>query len=382
MLVSVARALPAALLVCAGLSGCAKTARQTGFMSQVEGLETSKEEMRIRSQQATIWFTNIIERAGVYMHRHSDDPQVRRNAIEWLTHVIPAVHQAAFHHDPLIGLIDMDVLARQLVNLYTTGEHRDRFGEMQPVVVRAVTEAEAMVFGAIAAVRDTSLLQRPDSTIGAWADANPLRPPFMMRSSIAPLLLSRMGEVDRSAVATVGTMADEISALSSRLTVYAGTLPHQARWQAELLLSEYLPEKDVYDSMVVELRNAMASASELQALKAELPEVLRISAVELRPEVQRYLDSVDARVANAMLEVDRQMVDMRTFLHQERVEAMVAADSMMMRALEMVPVKAEVSLAGSLLTQLLLGMGLGGVIFAVGMLVGRSRTRRRPEPVA
>ena len=281
------RWLMGAIIVCAGLTGCAKTARQTGFMSQVEGVDVSKEEMRIRTQQAAVWFTNIAERAGEYVQNHTKYPEVEPLAVEWMTNVVPAIHQAAFHHDPLMGLVDMDALARQLVTLYTTGEHRDRFGDMQEVIVLAVTEAQAMLFGEVAAVLDSTMLRRPDSSIGAWAEAHPLHPPFMMRESIAPLLMSRMEHVDRSAIATVGSIADEISALSGRLTIYAGTLPRQARWQAELVLGEYLPKKALYDSMIVEFRTAMASASELRTLKTELPEVIRRSAVELRPEMQR-----------------------------------------------------------------------------------------------
>jgi len=371
------RWLMGAIIVCAGLTGCAKTARQTGFMSQVEGVQVSKEEMRIRTQQATIHFTNIVERAGLYVQQNTQDPTVKHRAIEWKTNVIPAIHQAAFHHDPLIGLVDMDALARQLSNLYTNGGHRERFGDMQDVIVLAINKAQSMLFANVAAVLDSSMLHRPDSAIGAWARAHPLNPPFMTRESIAPMLMSRMGDVDRSAVATVGSMADEISALSGRLTIYAGILPRQARWEAELLMSDYMPEKAVYDSMMTELRDAMASASELRTLKTELPEVIRRSAVELRPEMQRYLDSVEVVVGHALVNVDRQMDDMKMFLREERVAAMIDADSMMMRALEVVPVTAEVTLAGPLYMQLMLGMALGGLVFLLGMFAGRSRARRQ-----
>ena len=75
------------------------------------------------------------------------------------------------------------------------------------------------------------------------------------------------------------------------------------------------------------------------------------------------------------------MADMRVFLHEERVAAMIDADSMMMRALEVVPVKAEVTLAGPLYMQLMLGMALGGLVFILGLAAGRWRTRRRPEQI-
>jgi hypothetical protein len=365
--------LLAALL---GLSGCASTSRQTGFMETVEGVNVTKEEMRVRTHLSALRFAAIIEQMSDYIRDQSTDPDMRMGALKWKSNVVPIVYRAAFQLDPLIGLMDLAALSFQLEYYLTTGDGRSKFGDHQEVALAGLKQIRRDLIVQVEAVYKPVEDEGSGGYIDTWAALHPLTSPFVTRESIAPELIGRMKESGRGAVATVGTMADEFSALNDRMVIYTGQLPRQARWEAERILETRLPNQAVIDSLIREMRVAMTAVEDLRELKDRIPDLHTASVAVRLPIVERLLDSLDSKYAEALVIMDERIAVFQAVIQQEREAAVRDLQGLGHSLLE----DAQSSLR-SFRNWLWIGAALGAVMmfvpFWLGVLTGRMRPGSR-----
>jgi hypothetical protein len=369
LLVSMLAALP-------GLSGCASTSRQTGFMETVDGVNVTKEEMRLRTHLSALRFAAVIEQMSNHIRDQSTDPDLRMDALKWKSNVVPIVYRAAFHLDPLIGLMDLAALSFQLEDFLTTGDGQLTFGEYQHVALDGLKQIRRELIEQVEAVYKPVENEGSGGYIDSWAAEHPLATPFVTRKSIAPELIGKMKESGRGAVATVGTMADEFSALNDRLVVYTGQLPKHARWEAERILESRLPNQAIIDSLVREIRVAMTVVDDLRVLTDRIPD-LRTASVPVRlPRVERLLDSLDMKYAEFLEIMDERIAVFHTILQQEREAAVQDLQGLG----DAVMTNAQNSLK-SIRNWLWIGAAMGVVImfipFWLGVLTGRVRAGNR-----
>ena len=362
------------LAACLGLSGCASTSRQTGFMQTIEGVNVTKEEMRVRTHLSAVQFAAVIEQMSDYVRDQSTDPDMRMSALKWKSNIVPIAYRAAFHLDPLIGLMDLAALSFQLEHYLTTGDGPSRFGEYQEVALIGLKQIHRELMVQVEAVYKPVEDEGSGDYIETWANEHPLTSPFVTRESIAPELIGAMKESGRGAVATVGTMADEFSALNDRMVIYTGQLPRQARWEAERILETRLPNQAIIDSLIREMRVAMAVVNDLRELTNRIPDLNTASVAVRLPMVERLLDSLDSKYAEALEIMDERIVVFQTIIQEER-EAAVRDLQGLSNA---VMTEAQSSLS-SIRNWLWIGAALGAVMmfipFWLGVLTGRLRSR-------
>jgi hypothetical protein len=147
------------------ISGCARTASQTGFMSSVEDVDATTGEMRQRTHDATVRFAVLIAQTGEQVMRQTDDPRIRQNALRFKASGVSMVHQAGFHFDPLIGLLDLGVLAYQMDTFFASGPGADAFGEQQSLVLAGLERITADLKEEARAVIDTARIDVPGDFI-------------------------------------------------------------------------------------------------------------------------------------------------------------------------------------------------------------------------
>jgi hypothetical protein len=359
-----------------GLSGCASTSRQTGFMETIEGLNVTKEEMRVRTHLSAVHFAAIVEQKSDYIREQSTDPAMRMTALKYKSDVVPVVYRAAFHLDPLIGLMDLTALSFQLEYFLTTGAGHSEFGEYQPVVLAGLKQIRGELLSQVEAVYKPVEDEGSGSYLDNWASEHPLTEPYVTRESIAPELIGLMKESGRGAVATVGSMADEFSALNDRLVIYTGHLPRQVRWEAEQIMETRLPNQTIIDSLIREIRAAATAVGDLRELKDRIPDLHTASVPVRLPRVERLLDSLDSKSAAALEIMDERIDIFRTILQQEREAAVRDLQGLS----SAVMTDAQNSLS-SIRNWLWIGAALGAVLmfvpFWLGVLTGRMRSGQR-----
>jgi hypothetical protein len=363
------------VLVC--LCGCGGIARQTGLMSQVEGIDATTGEMRERTHDATVRFAIIVAETGQEIMLATDDPTIRRNALRWKIAGVSMVHRAGFHFDPFIGLLDLGALSYQMNAFFTTGPGKDAFGPQQPLVLDGLDRITAELQKEARAVIDTSRLDVPRDFVRTWAAEHPLTEPYELRTSVAPELMSMMKEEGRSALATVGTMAQELSALSDRLTIYAEHVPHQARWQAELFLDERGLDGRRVEKLLSDV-SALREAVEAMtpAVAGRFPVTAQVDLSNLQPQLQSYFDTLRAfgRTTMADLQVERDALT--NFLRQERVVIMQDIGALSDRVITAATDRLLQALTGWIWAGVLILLLLLAVPFWLGLLTGRVMLRR------
>jgi hypothetical protein len=263
----------------------------------------------------------------------TDDAELRRRAILWKIHAIPACQAAAFQESPTLGLVDVWTLVLQMNAHFTVGEGKGRFGPYQPRVLAA---CQRLVD---AAGRLTRLLPGTDpeairKSLEEWVTTHPITDQGRVRPSPMSELSRLIGARELSTLGALVSMEQHVADLTFRLGMYAESMPRQARWQGELMTEELFQRPKFQES----LRDFAVMASSLEEL-AGYEQVISTQIDEAMVKVDRLTDGLLASVDDqrsatltvvteerkAILEeVDRQRTATLSVVQDER-EAILAA---------------------------------------------------------
>ncbi|MHC4410204.1 MAG: hypothetical protein ACYS0E_01005 [Planctomycetota bacterium] len=264
----------------------------------------------------------------------TDDVQLRRRAILWKIHAVPACQAAAFQESPSLGLIDVWTLVLQMDAHFRDGEGRERFGAFQPRVLATCQRLVDM------AQQLTSLLPGSDpdvtrKTIGEWVASHPITDDGRVRPSPMSEISRLLGPRELSTIDAVVSMEQHVADLTFRLGMYAESMPRQVRWQGELMTEEMFQRPKFQES----LRDFAVMASSLEEL-AGYESVIHAQIDEAMGKMDRLTDGLLASVDDqrsatltavteerkAILEeVDRQRTATLSAVQEEREAILEAA---------------------------------------------------------
>jgi hypothetical protein len=168
-------------------------------------------------------------------------------------------------------------------------------------------EMEQLIRTAAPAAQLDTLRGRVDT----WATHHPIRTGLAGRQSVDPELIRIAGESDLGVGALLQSVEERLGDITTRLDVYNVYLPKQARWQAELLLSDISqdPRVEAAESNLMGLSGALAnSASRLD----QLPDFMKQARVAVRSDVEQQRLAAQNFLRDERLET-------LDALHQERV---------------------------------------------------------------
>ena len=242
-----------------------------GAMSQARGdektfrkaikerdFDISASEYQIRIQDLTEIFAGSIENAADDIIASTPDPVVRRHALLWKLSAIPIVYKILYNHNLLMSHIDAWAFSLQLKNYFKSEEGREAFGEGHVLGWQTSVSMETKLVDLAKALHKSRDISVPQEFIQTWSDNHPVRIPVLVRESILPTLSYGVGEKSISTFKAVGQMTEQLDDITNWLTSYANLLPKQARWQTDLLLSEF------------------GTSEKLEILMAELAAVTRV----------------------------------------------------------------------------------------------------------
>jgi hypothetical protein len=341
--------IEASLLALVTAGACApKTARrQTDIMAKSGAVSASAVELRTRLNDLADRMSGRIEMTADQIRLEATDRAVRRRALALKADGIPAVYSAAYRPDPLVAAIDVWALAFQVSQYVEEGAGRDAFGHQQALARGCASELVADADAVIQRIANTpEAFTRARARLAHWVKENPVEHTFSSRPTVATFMAEMRFE-ERDAFAAVGAVSETVETLAERLNTYAALLPRQARWQAELLVSDVAGEHGV-EGTQGDIHAVGDAARRMSDLLAEAPGAAEAGASVrdvVGAERRALLEGVDhqrvqtleyltaERIAVlAALREDR--IAVVETLHQERIDSLKEIDAIKTRAVE------------------------------------------------
>lgn len=297
-----------AFTLLAGLCGCASgMTKKEASVKSAKKLKSSAAELSSRNQSLLALYSGEIEAAADKIMRESKSRVTRRHALEWKTEAIPVLQNSLLKSDPITALADTWVFIFQMTDYMAQPAVREQFGDSHSVVDETLktmnTQMEQLIQTAAPGANVSDFRQK----LGAWGREHPIQTGISARQSVDADLVGRLKQADLGAVASVRALEQSMGDLTARLDAYNLYAPKQARWQAELLLTDLTHDAQVGAAIsnLGELSNAAVKAS---------------TNMDRMPEV------LDRARANVVADVDTQRLAVQGFLQEERKQVIDALD--------------------------------------------------------
>jgi len=246
-----------------------------------------------------------IEVAADRIILESPSPAAQRQALVWKAEAIPVMQTSLLNTDPVAAVLDTWVFIFQMTAYMERPALKQKLGESYPVVAETLrnmdAEMEQLVRLGAPAANVADLRQR----VGAWAEAHPVQGSLVARQSVDPDVIRKVGESDLGMTTSIKTLAEGLGDLRARLDSYNVYLPKQARWQAELLLTDFTHDPQI-----------SAALSNLA--------VLSDSAAKASGKLDQMPELVDQTRKAFKADVDGELLSAEAFLREERLATLYA----------------------------------------------------------
>ncbi|QDU65241.1 hypothetical protein [Engelhardtia mirabilis] len=292
------------LWVSLAAASCVSVPEGQRLSSKVEGQHLSQRELRIRLYDFVVRFSSAVETAADEIVARTESHAVRERALLWKTGAVPACESAAFDADPLVGFVDVWTLVAQMGDYFEGDEGAADFGDLVAVARRVAVQLEREVESIGVDLQGAEGAAAMGAAVRSFAGEHPLDAPVFVRPAELPVYdLAERASTD--GLLEVAATADErLAEAQDRITIYAASLPRQARWQAELLGEQLLgrPEvaaltglaKQVPTLVAAERGVILAALSAERAAMVEAADAQRLDTLEFaRGEREASIASLD-----------------------------------------------------------------------------------------
>ncbi|MCY1082164.1 chemotaxis protein [Archangium lansingense] len=310
------------VLLAALLTACAavKVEPRSPLYERVGKSELSVGVLRIRVRDMARRFPGVLEATADELAALSRSPSDREKMVRFKSNAVPAMQGALLQPDPVAALIDAWALLAQMQQVlpkWAEGAPPEVMDTAQRSLGMLESEVETL-WRELSGREDVSQLRQ---LVHGWAAEHPLTGPIITRESTVPLLAAF---TDRSGVGLLGSTAAllaDTQDLVTRVDLYAGSLPRQARWQAELAVQEMVEGTPVLTSAMDEMGRAVDVLVRMGALAGTTPAVV----TREREALQDFISSERLAVLEGMRGERLAVMDS---LHTERVETLAQTDTM------------------------------------------------------
>lgn len=293
------------LLLTIGCLSGANTTRRTSTVTSAKAITSSAEELNARNRSLLGLYSSEIESAADKIILESPSPVAQRQALVWKAEAIPVMQTSLLNTDPVAAILDTWVFIFQMTGYMDRPVVKKEFGSFHNVVVQTLTNMNAEMEQLILMAAPTAKIASLHERVSAWADAHPIQAGLTGRRSFDPELIRKVGATDLGAMATLQSLGESLGDLTARLDSYNVYVPKQARWQAELLLTDVTRDPQT------------------RALKSNLAS-LSGALVKTSSSMERMPDLIGQARAAVKEDVDGQRVAVQAFLRQERLETLDA----------------------------------------------------------
>jgi hypothetical protein len=274
-------------------------------MKSAKNVKSSAAELSSRNQSLLSLYSAEIETTADKIISESPSAAGRRQALVWKAEAIPVLQTSLLNIDPVAAVFDTWVFIFQMTAYVERPAVKQGFGDFHTVVTETLKNMDAEMEQLVRVAAPSADIADLRQKAGAWAQARPVQSSLAGRQSADPELIRRVGESDLGTMASIKALGESLGDLTARLDSYNVYLPKQARWQAELLLTDLTrdPGVEAVATNFVVISSALAKTS---------------STMERMPDLM-------AQTREAMrTEVDGQRLAAQAFLREERVQTLDA----------------------------------------------------------
>jgi len=282
------------------VGGCASgTTRKTSSVKSAKSVESSALELSSRNHSLLALYSAEIETAADQIILESPSAGARRQALEWKAEAIPVLQTSLLNDDPVSASLDTWAFIFQMMAYMEQPAVKQTFADSFPVVQATLKQMDAEMQQLVKVAAPSANVEALRQRFVSWAQAHPIQGSLAGRQSFGPERIRELGESDLGTMASIKALGESLDDLTARLDAYNAYLPKQARWQAELLLSDITrnPEFDRAMTNAAVLSDALAKTS---------------SSMEHMPEL------VGQTRAGVMADVEGQRLAAQAFLREER----------------------------------------------------------------
>jgi hypothetical protein len=299
--------------------GCtAHNTRKASSFKSAKNITSSAPELSSRNQSLLALYSAEIETAADTIISESHSPAAQRQALIWKAEAIPVMQTSLLNSDPVAALLDSWAFIFQMTAYMERPASKQRMGKSYPVVIETLRNMEAEMERLILTAAPTANVADLRQRVGAWAEAHPIQASLTGRQSVDPDVIRKVGQSDLGIKTSIKTLAEGLGDFTARLDSYNVYLPKQARWQAELLLTDFTNDPKI--------SNALSNIAELSDSAKEAT-----SSIDRMPDlVNQTRDMMTANIASQRLSAqaffDEQRIKTLFALQQERIATMAAMD--------------------------------------------------------
>ncbi|WP_241759259.1 chemotaxis protein [Pyxidicoccus parkwayensis] len=286
--------------------------------------------LRIRVRDLARRFSGLIEATADDLAAHTDSPEVKRAMLQFKANAVPTMQGALFQPDPVASLIDAWALLAQLEGVLpksAAGTSPELMAKAQRSLEGMESEVEAL-WREVSGQEDVSAARE---RVHAWATEHPLTGPLVARDSTVPLLASVTSTSGRGLLRKTAGLLEDTRDITARVDIYAGSLPRQARWQAELVAADAMNAPAV-QSILADLARTVDILDRVGSMAANTPALVareRAAVVEAMDGQRRSLQDFISGERQAVLTgVGQERAAVMDALHAERVATLQQLDGM------------------------------------------------------
>ena len=311
----------AVLFFMMNILGCSSISQDSILIKNVQDAKMNSTELGIRMNEVGSRYSLEIENSADNIIAETKDARIKKNALLWKMYGIPALLKCISIQDPLASGVDTYALIAQMRQFFETGNGKDLFGKHQQLAVDAVKRMEEEFFEIASEFRDSALVTK--SNVDEWVRDHPIKNIRFNRISTVTITAKELSSKKLGLTTSIGDMVNSVNNMQDKLTLYADFIPKQARWQAEYMIYEYLPDSlkgDVFDNI-----NSLTSSIErISKFIEDSPELIssvqiklmqdintqRIATLEsLKEERQIILEAVNSERINTLEEINRERLE-------------------------------------------------------------------------
>ena len=305
-----------ALLAQGCMSG--NSTRKASSLKSTKNVQSSAPELSSRNQSMLAIYSAEIEVAADRIISESPSPAAQRQALVWKAEAIPVMQTSLLNTDPVAAILDTWAFIFQMTAYMERPALKQKFGESYPVVAETLRNMDAEMEQLVRLGAPTANVADLRQRVGAWAQAHPIQASLVGRQSADPDVIRKVEQSDLGLTTSIKTLAEGLGDFTARLDSYNVYLPKQARWQAELLLTDFTHDPQI-SAALSNLALLANSAAKAQGNIEQMPELVHQTHKEFKADVDGERLSAQAFLREELL---------RTLyaLHQERIATMDAVD--------------------------------------------------------
>jgi PBP1b-binding outer membrane lipoprotein LpoB len=302
-----------AILIC----GCSlgKT-RKEASVKAAKNVNSSAAELSSRNQSLLGMYSAEIESAADKIMFESPTTDGRRQALAWKAEAIPILQNTMLKTDPVAAMVDTWAFVYQMKNFFQQPALKTQLGQLQPVAAEALSRMDAQMEQLVRTAAPKANIADMRKRIESWAAEHPIQRGLPGRESMDAELIDRVGKSDLGPVASVRALEQGMGDLTARLDAYNVYTPKQARWQAELLLSDLGQDPHVATAMS-SLGAISDAAGKASGNIDRMPELMQQARAAVLADVQGQRLAVQDFV-------DQQRALTLSVLRQERIATVAA----------------------------------------------------------